>query len=367
MFKEETTKRLEQYLENKVGEIAKYKVLRIYRKLRFKLHGWKYDSNEEMEWIDPYYASRYVSGNKYYVFRYIYGGVGIFDCIKNFIISAQWAEENNYIPLVSFEREETYKNNMVVKENFYEKLFIQYKGRPIGKVLKNNTVIVSHGNYVDEKKPQVGIQSIDFPMRDERTYWEKVGRLYDKYIQVKPEIKNIYYKEFERLFPKGKKVLGVCIREGFGIADEIETGQYYLRINPREPKNEIIIATVKECLLEWKCEYIYLSAQFQESIDMFLETFPRMVLYYDREYPKKKDYLKAYEKMGDDIRIEILDSIYTSTTEKVMQDYVGQINLLSKCNSLIATESGGAKGALMICHGRYENVKIIKTSGWEMV
>ena len=365
MFKEATTKRLEQYLENVVGEVTKYRILRIYKKLRFKAHGWVYDSATEMEWVDPYYANKCKSGNKYYVFRYIYGGVGIFDCIKNFLVSAQWAEENNYIPLVSFEMEETYKNHQIDKENFFEKLFVQYKEKSIKAALKNNTVIVSHGNAVDEKKPHMGIRSIEFPVKCEKAYWEKVGGLYDKYIHLKPEIESIYLKEFERLFPKGKKVLGVCIREGFGIADEIETGQFYLRMNPREPNNEEIIETVKECLLEWKCDYIYLSAQFQDSINLFSESFPGKIIYYDREYPRRAEYIKAYKKMGNDIKAEILDSIYISTPEKIMQDYVGQINLLSKCNSLIATESGGAQGALVINHGRYENVRMLKTGGWE--
>lgn len=47
-----------------------------------------------------------------------------------------------------------------------------------------------------------------------------------------------------------------------------------------------------------------------------------------------------------------------------MRDYVGQIYALAECDSLIATDSGGTRGALMISHGNYEHVKVFQTQVW---
>lgn len=62
MFKEETTKKMEHKLKQVVGEVYGYKLLRMYKKLRFRIHGWCYDPIRENEWRDPYYASKYRPG-----------------------------------------------------------------------------------------------------------------------------------------------------------------------------------------------------------------------------------------------------------------------------------------------------------------
>ena len=47
MFKEETTKKMEHKLKQVVGEVYGYKLLRMYKKLRFRIHGWCYDPIRE--------------------------------------------------------------------------------------------------------------------------------------------------------------------------------------------------------------------------------------------------------------------------------------------------------------------------------
>ena len=66
----------------------------------------------------------------------------------------------------------------------------------------------------------------------------------------------------------------------------------------------------------------------------------------------------------DCLNMDNIDNIYISSTEKIMRDYVGQIYALAECDSLIATDSGGTRGALMISHGNYEHVKVFQTQVW---
>ncbi|RJW35686.1 hypothetical protein DXC97_22550 [Lachnospiraceae bacterium TF09-5] len=368
MFKEETTKKMEHKLKQVVGEVYGYKLLRMYKKLRFRIHGWCYDPIRENEWRDPYYASKYRPGGRYYVFRFVYGGVGIFDCIKNFIVSAQWAEENGYIPLVSFERLETFQNGEIYKDNFWDKIYLPYQGKKICDVINNDLVIVDNVG-TNQKVPIKGIKSIEFSERYAKDYWNRVGMLYEKYCVLLPKVKELYNENIEKLFPQGKKVLGVCIREGFGIANEVNLGPLRTKelreTNPKEPSIDHILDIVTELLEEWKCDYIYLSAQFLDSISLFQKVFPGKVLFYDREYISRKDYIDAYNKMQEDcLNMDNIDNIYISSTEKIMRDYVGQIYALAECDSLIATDSGGTRGALMISHGNYEHVKVFQTQVW---
>ena len=195
---------------------------------------------------------------------------------------------------------------------------------------------------------------------DWKNYYLSYYTDWNKYCKLQPNIESKYSKAVKELFLNETRTLGVCVREGFGIADEVPQSDM-LKINPKEPQLHKVMAVVKQCMQRYNCNAIYLSCQFKETVAQFEKLFPGKVLVYDREMVSLKAYTELYRKEGDKFRQE---SLYESSMEKIQEDYVGQIYCLSKCTCLIGTYSGGTRAALLMNGGKYENIKIFDLEEW---
>lgn len=319
----------------------------------------------EKYWEYPYKiknGNRKKHHKKYYVFRWDYTGIGIYDTAREFMLGAQWAESKGYIPLVSLSKLDIYKRGKLGEGNFWEQSFLQCGGRSLEEVLHDDNSVFVVGFLSKRKRLKNGVMDIIVTDENWKEYYGSFYKTFNRYCKLRPELIELYDEKKRMIFPDSGKVLGVCIREVFGMADEVKKSKA-LRMNPKEPSLDEIIKQVEECLENWNYDYVYLSAQFKNSLDKFISIFHEKVIYYDREMPSYEAFLAHYRQKGD--KIEDYGFAYESSLEQIQEDYVGQVYCLAKCDGLVGTYSGGTRAALLMNGGDYEYVKIFKEQKWE--
>lgn len=157
---------------------------------------------------------------------------------------------------------------------------------------------------------------------------------------------NDYFNdEYEKLFNNKGKIIGVLCRGTDYTVNKPKN-------HPVQPEVSEIIEKVRETIIKYSCTYIYLATEEESIKKQFEEAFPGKILtnkrkYYDGFYDLKKD-------GGDDTRISWVhfdrnnDSYYKSL------EYFSSINLLSKCDLLVAGNTGGSRMAMVLNNNRYE-------------
>ena len=173
------------------------------------------------------------------------------------------------------------------------------------------------------------------------------GKLYKTFFVPTPDTLAYFNQEEEILM--GKRVVGVLCRGTDYTANRPKW-------HPIQPDVDDVISDVKAKMKEYYCDYIYLATDEEQIKARFEKTFPNLVLtnkrhYYDEFYDLKKS-------GGDDTRISWVsfdrenDNFYKSL------EYLSSINLLSKCNLLIAGSCGGSRAALYMNDNQYEYVNL---------
>ena len=190
---------------------------------------------------------------------------------------------------------------------------------------------------------------INFPDFPTEADISLMGNLYSFFIPNK--VTNDYFcDEYQRLI-EGKRVLGVLCR-GTDYTNSWIAGL------PKQPTAEELISIVKMKMGQLDCEYIYLATEEKSAFEKFCAAFPGKVIqnkrfYYDEQY---------YEKRGDEnnhILISAIRNNRPNDDHYKYLEYLSSINILSKCNALIAGTCGGSRAALYLNNGKYEYYKLI--------
>ena len=97
---------------------------------------------------------------------------------------------------------------------------------------------------------------------------------------------------------------------------------------------------------EWKCDKLFLATEDKNIFKIFQESFGDYLLAFDKEFT---DY-----KPGKDMpytRIERENDHFLSG-----KDYLIEMLLLSKCNSIVASGGAGANGVALFAENYFNNV-----------
>lgn len=178
-------------------------------------------------------------------------------------------------------------------------------------------------------------------------------RLVEKYIRIKPELMERAETKMKELFPTGEKVLGVGMRAGLKWGEL--AGRDLYRNHPVGPDINEYIAETRKWMSEFICGYVFVSCDDRYYLERMKAEFGEKCLYIERFLPHFFDKNKPIPAENLDQRIQEFNGI---SLIKRNEDYIIEIYLLSKCDSLFAAKGGGAEMAILFNDKRYEHCVI---------
>lgn len=235
-----------------------------------------------------------------------------------------------YIPVVDLQNEFNIylPQDKLGKENAWEYYFKQPCGYTLRDIRKSRRVIIGAGAV----PPMFPYLRIDFlnGTTGELEYWR---RLAGKYIRLSDAAEKRVKEEYDRLFPKSGKVLGVICR-----------GTDYINGKPKnhpvQPTVEQVVGKAEEIYREKKCAGIFLATEDKRYYEAFREKFGDCLITNTTNYP---EYQKG--SIGKLLYENESDNCETGMA------YLMTILLLSKCDYLCASCVSGTVGALLLTEG----------------
>ncbi|MCM0707753.1 hypothetical protein NBH08_22965 [Faecalicatena sp. BF-R-105] len=153
-----------------------------------------------------------------------------------------------------------------------------------------------------------------------------------------------------RLFPEGKRVLGVVVRGASYGRSGTPYGSHPVQVGMKE-----LIRTVKNYCGQWEMDYVFFVNEMQELVETMQDAFQDRLIV----LPRMRDHI---DRPADGITKNPM--YYPGNRYQTNLDYITEIALLSKCTSLIGSMSSGMRSALIWNAGDYENVLIFEKGLW---
>ncbi len=291
---------------------------------------------QRIDWINHAYTNykwreRSVSygeknkGIKIYIARRANSKAGLFSLVLTALGQVVYAVNRGYVPVVDLSNyAEGYLGCKINTSNIWEYYFEQPCGIELAEALSSARVILGNG-MIDDR--------LDYPQgsiaynEDELAAWKVAAH---KYLIVKKEIQEAADKLYQNLL-SGKKVLGVLAR-----------GTDYLNVRPSEhpiqPTVEQLMAKIDEAFDVMNYDGIYLATEDSEIYRQFEEKYKEKLI----SLNVKRYATQGNENINDIRKIDTVDG-YT-----LGRDYLVTILLLARCNGLIAGNTSGTLGALLL-------------------
>jgi len=313
---------------------------------------------------DEYYKFPYrinngrKSNRKYVIFRPNRGNYEILEGFRASLGIYSVCLKENLTPIVVHGWEADFQSKGLMIKSYLDHCFEPKSSSRLKEALQTRGTIVMPVGRVLPEKPYIRVDGYD-------RYYKKWNRIFQQYIPFKKDFLKVCEEEYSRIFPKTGKVLAVSVREVFRIYQSVVPEIY--RRHPKDVELHVVAKKVRELMKAWSCDYIFLAAQFQETIEYFERRFPGKLIISSRKRmeiqkldiknarsswqlePKamKEKCEENFKKQGMDDRQHTLG-------------YVKEMYLVSKCHALAATKSGGVIAALVWNGGKYEHLYIFE-------
>lgn len=307
-------------------------------------------------------------GKRYYIFRYNFGW-GVMGVLKSYVFYYEWAKKEGYIPIIDLDSRYDFINGTMGRISLWDTLFEQEI--TVQEALKQKGTIVGaidqYDGYLSETVEKYNSEQKPFLQFSQDNWREYYSDVYKLIAPVwKPKKESIERVEcFIKNYNNMNNVVGVIMREEFSReAHEQYTGETkerYLK-HPLMHSVQEIIEIVDEYIKKKKCDYIFVSSQYTDTIEKFVSIFGEKVIYIDRER-KRYDYFGVVndEFNGDDYFrhekfIKEHQKIYT-----MYQQYMEETMIVSKCDYLITGPNSEAIFALGLNKGTYKDVCFLES------
>ena len=124
--------------------------------------------------------------------------------------------------------------------------------------------------------------------------------------------------------------------------------------HPRQPDVKVVIDKVKKLMLENNYDYIYITTEEKQIIEMFYEVFSKeKTLVMEREYYDKVFYANSEIQYVTEVTFQRDNDLHMREWE-----YLASVVMLSECNALCGGNCGATRLALIMNDLRYEFVHI---------
>ena len=269
------------------------------------------------------------SGKKYVVIRREGETLGLFSFVMTHLGNINLVRKANKIPIIDMS---TNKNMFLTDEelskgiNAWEFFFEQPEKVGLNEIKENDSFYIES---ISEERPD---DTMDFLKDKEKIrYWRN---LREKNIRIKEEVAKQIEEEYNSIFPKGEKVLGILCRG---------TDYKYKRPykHPVQPSKEMVMRKARKVMKQRGIKYIFLATEDEEIYRFFKKKFGERLL--------SNDTIR-YTKTKDNFLSDINKEMKINAKQKGME-YLTTIVLLSKCNCLIAGRTSGSVSALLFSKG----------------
>ncbi|MCB8566646.1 O-fucosyltransferase family protein [Fusobacterium ulcerans] len=275
---------------------------------------------------------------KFYVIRRTPPAAGLMSNYSVVLLHLLEAEKRKLIPVIDYKNYNSYykeENLINGTQNVWEYYWEQSSSYSLEEIYQSQNIILSA-----EIPNQEGIWNLKF--LDNDIYIKKLYEI-SKKVPLNNKTQKYVNKVYEEVIPKNKNILGVAMR-----------GTDYTLLKPQghpvQPEIEEMIKIVKEKILKWKIDYIYLTTEEENTLRIFKNEFKNKLLFVKRERYKSYD----GKKYIPDVRFKRSNDKYLTGLE-----YLSEMYILSKCNSLIAASNSGVVAAVIMNGNQYENKYII--------
>lgn len=171
-------------------------------------------------------------------------------------------------------------------------------------------------------------------------------RLDRKYMGLQEGLREEYEREY-KIVLNGKRTIGVMIREGYSVLNKLN---YALIANHAvQPEMEAVVSDVAHLLDEWDCDQVFISAEYEQTIDVFRKKLGDKVVFTKRE---RKNFDANNPEEYRNKREEYYKTI---SREQINYDYLKEVYLLSRCTCLLAGRASASIVAALWNNGKYEH------------
>ena len=227
------------------------------------------------------------------------------------------------------------------KENAWDIYFSQCCEYVPEEIYHSKNVVIGYKDSLD------GYDDIVFPMTEEEIHkWHG----YAEKIKCKADIDTNAEEYIASAFPHNETVLGVDVRFEYDRCMELKAtvveGHFI------QPGLLEIIEAVKEKMRMWKCNYCFWVVDDEEAFEKIKQIFGEKCL----AFPRKR--ITTYIN-GKPVSITNCDKMWKSNDiEKQTTDYLTELEILSKCDCLLAGNCTGAVYAAIKNDGQYRQTYI---------
>lgn len=261
---------------------------------------------------------------------------GLFSLFLTSLQRIDDAVKKGYIPVIDMQNDFNIylSEDKIGRENAWEYYFKQPMGYSLEDIRNSKNVIIGSG-AVPQMFPYLDIKFL-MGETGELEYWRKCA---SNYISLSDDARRIVDREYNRLFVRGDKVLGVICR-----------GTDYTKQKPRnhpvQPTPEQAAEKAEELYLEHNCTKVFLATEDADVYDIFKRKFAEKLVVEQTEHI-------SYQ--GGAIGKELYEQ--KDSKEQMGMKYLSSIMLIAKCDCLCAGCVSATVAALLLAgQGGYEAV-----------
>lgn len=257
----------------------------------------------------------------FYIIGVDYDTQGLLAIVKNVLVHIEYAIEKGYIPIVDMQN---YSSQFQIDNttNVWELFFLQPKGYGLEDIKKSRNIIISRN--IDT---WLG-HSIFLTILDDKNMrrHSKLKNIYQSYIRPNCILDNHIRELTDKCIGGKKNILGVLCR-GSDYTQKRPQG------HPIQPTFGQLAQKVDEYLDRHEIDFIYVATEDEEYLEKFKNKYGKKVLYIDQQ------------RFGN-FKVEYISQLGIEHNDliKLNMDYYASLNILSKCDYLIAGRTAGTIG-----------------------
>lgn len=289
------------------------------------------------EWTHIPFEKKFGEENfekKFYILRKeISSKIGLYGIVFAFLEQMAIIENNGYIPVVDMcnYRNQYLDDEKIGTENAWEYFFEKWSGHTLPEVYSSKNVILGY----DAPLYKTNIKS--------KYNINEFKRLYKKYFRLKAEVLSEVEKEYNRIIGDKKNILGVLYRGSDMTALKLPNHPIQLTI---DEMSDLIHLYIKK----YNVKTIFVCTEDAMALDEFRKRFSDYIVVYTNQ----KRFANTGKKWIADITFDRENDKYLRGLE-----YITAIEILSRCDYLLAGSNTGSICAEIINGDKYADCQII--------
>lgn len=246
--------------------------------------------------------------------------------VREMLANIIWCLENGYKPLIDIYPT---NGNYTEHTNLWEKMYKQ----PFNGIIDSNK-----DNYVI---CPIKVHCIVPKMQDARDY-EKItfwNKMFKEFVIYNDVCQDYIDKEYNEVI--GDKNVLACLVRGTDYTKLKPTG------HPIQPSVYELIEKIDEVMEQNGTDYIYLATEEKKVADIFRDKYGSVLLENKRKY-----FDEIYENSSINMVSQVSFNRENDDFIKILE-YMSSVNILSKCNCLVAGLCGGSEAAVYFNGNKY--------------